>query len=157
MVAKRITLLVALACSAVTLVGGPDGPRYAWADEDAAKTTKLEQRLALLGSANTTFAKLAGEQAPKDASAKDKQAWADQTAWLESGIRRFEALVAVGNAALAQAKAKSKSFPEQYQLFTAQYIALQQELQKETQQLTAVSNVLKTRHDTAKNTISNLR
>ena len=38
-----------------------------------------------------------------------------------------------------------------------QYLALQNEVQKESRQFTTLSNVMKTKHDTAKNAIQNIR
>jgi hypothetical protein len=41
--------------------------------------------------------------------------------------------------------------------YNLQYLQLQNQMQNENRQYTAVSNILKTRHDTAKNTINNIR
>ena len=41
--------------------------------------------------------------------------------------------------------------------FTSQYLQLQSQMQRENLVFTSVSNVLKTRHDTAKNSIGNIR
>ena len=38
-----------------------------------------------------------------------------------------------------------------------QYLALQEKMQNENRQFTTLSNVMKTKHDTAKNSISNVR
>jgi hypothetical protein len=38
-----------------------------------------------------------------------------------------------------------------------QYLALQSKVQQESRRYTTLSNVLKTKHDTAKNSISNMR
>jgi hypothetical protein len=38
-----------------------------------------------------------------------------------------------------------------------QYLQLQQQMQNENRQYTAVSNIMKTKHDTVKNSISNIR
>jgi hypothetical protein len=43
------------------------------------------------------------------------------------------------------------------QLFGAQYLLLQVQMQRENRAYTSVSNVMKTRHDTVKNAISNVR
>jgi hypothetical protein len=42
------------------------------------------------------------------------------------------------------------------QSFNMQYLALQDQMQKESREFTAVSNIMKVRHDTAKNAISNI-
>lgn len=41
--------------------------------------------------------------------------------------------------------------------FNLQYLQLQNEMQNENRQFTMVSNIMKTKHDTVKNTISNIR
>ncbi len=41
--------------------------------------------------------------------------------------------------------------------FNTQYLQLQMHMQRENRTYTSVSNVLKTRHDTVKNSISNIR
>jgi hypothetical protein len=41
--------------------------------------------------------------------------------------------------------------------FNLQYLELQSQMQNDNRQYTAVSNIMKTKHDTVKNTISNIR
>ncbi len=41
--------------------------------------------------------------------------------------------------------------------FNLQYLQLQEQMQNDNRQFTAVSNILKTKHDTVKNTISNIK
>ncbi len=41
--------------------------------------------------------------------------------------------------------------------FNLQYLALQKQMQNENRQFTAISNIMKTKHDTVKNSISNIR
>ena len=41
--------------------------------------------------------------------------------------------------------------------FNLQYLNLQEKMQNENRQFSTVSNVLKTKHDTAKNAINNVR
>ena len=43
------------------------------------------------------------------------------------------------------------------QSFNAQFLALQNDMQKENRQYTMVSNIMKTKHDTAKAAINNIR
>lgn len=51
---------------------------------------------------------------------------------------------------------KSQS-SEMSQSYNLEYLALQQNMQNENKQFTTLSNVMKTKHDTAKNAISNVR
>jgi arginine decarboxylase-like protein len=50
-----------------------------------------------------------------------------------------------------------KQLDEMNQSFNLQYLALQENMQNESRQFTMVSNIMKTKHDTAKNSINNLR
>ena len=43
------------------------------------------------------------------------------------------------------------------QSFNLQYLDLQQNMQHENRQFTLVSNIMKTKHDTAKSAINNIR
>lgn len=60
-------------------------------------------------------------------------------------------------AALAQLPAATKRMEEARMSFNLQYLQLQSQTQNDNRQFTTLSNVLKTRHDTVKNSISNVR
>jgi|GEM_PF-5603195 len=53
--------------------------------------------------------------------------------------------------------AATKSMQEAQMSFNLQYLQLQQQMQVEERSYTAISNMLKSKHDTAKNSISNIR
>jgi hypothetical protein len=50
-----------------------------------------------------------------------------------------------------------KQLEEMNQSFNLQYLGLQQQMQDESRQFSLLSNIMKTKHDTAKNSINNLR
>jgi hypothetical protein len=52
---------------------------------------------------------------------------------------------------------KQKQLMEMNQSFNLQYLGLQQAMQDENRRFTLVSNIMKTKHDTAKNAINNIR
>ncbi len=54
-------------------------------------------------------------------------------------------------------KLQTTEMQEMNQSFNLQYLQLQQKMQDENRQFTMLSNVMKTKHDTAKNSISNIR
>jgi hypothetical protein len=65
-------------------------------------------------------------------------------------------------ALLAQASARpeSRTIAELQRVqadFNVQYLQLQSQMQNENRSYTAISNIMKTKHDTAKNSISNVR
>jgi hypothetical protein len=51
----------------------------------------------------------------------------------------------------------TKQMQETQMSFNLQYLQLQSQMQNETRSYTAVSNIMKTKHDTVKNSISNIR
>ncbi len=57
----------------------------------------------------------------------------------------------------AQLMAATQQMQETQMSFNLQYLQLQEQMQRENQQYTAVSNILKTKHDTVKNAINNIR
>jgi hypothetical protein len=57
----------------------------------------------------------------------------------------------------AQLMAATHQMQEMNQTFNLQYLMLQNNMQGENRRFTAVSNVSKTKHDTAKNSMSNLK
>jgi hypothetical protein len=53
--------------------------------------------------------------------------------------------------------AATKEMEQAQMSFTLQYLQLQSQMQAENRSYTAVSNIMKTKHDTVKNSISNVR
>jgi len=53
--------------------------------------------------------------------------------------------------------AVTKQMKEDQMSFNLQYLQLQNQMQNENRQFTMVSNIMKTKHDTVKNSISNIR
>ena len=52
---------------------------------------------------------------------------------------------------------QTKQLQEMQMSFNLQYLTLQQKMQGENRQFSTISNVLKTKHDTTKNSINNIR
>ena len=53
--------------------------------------------------------------------------------------------------------AATRQMQEMNQSFSHQYLQLQQKMQSENRKFTTISNIMKTKHDTAKNAINNVR
>ncbi len=62
-----------------------------------------------------------------------------------------------GKPKLVTALEAQRDLPEMSQSFNLQYLSLQQQMQDENRRFTLISNIMKTKHDTAKNSISNVR
>ena len=61
------------------------------------------------------------------------------------------------NAAGDTLLAATKQMQETQMSFNLQYLQLQSQMQHENRSYTAISNIMKTKHDTVKNSISNIR
>lgn len=62
-----------------------------------------------------------------------------------------------GAAGRDQLLAATRQMQETQMSFNLQYLQLQSQMQHENRSYTAISNIMKTRHDTVKNSISNVR
>jgi len=69
----------------------------------------------------------------------------------------FEELASSSGDASAALMAATKEMQEMNQSFNLQYLQLQQKMQTDNRQFTLMSNIMKTKHDTAKNAINNVR
>lgn len=64
---------------------------------------------------------------------------------------------AAGGSAQAQLLTATEQMGETQMSFNLQYLQLQSQMQHENRSYTAISNIMKTKHDTVKNSISNVR
>jgi hypothetical protein len=71
-------------------------------------------------------------------------------------LEKVETL-ATGKDSAADLLAATKEMQETQMSFNLQYLQLQSQMQNENRSYTLVSNIMKTKHDTAKNSISNVR
>lgn len=63
----------------------------------------------------------------------------------------------IGSSSQDQLLQATKQMQEMQMSFNLQYLQLQSQMQQENRSYTAVSNIMKTKHDTVKNSISNVR
>ena len=64
---------------------------------------------------------------------------------------------AAGGDSQAQLMVATRQMQEMNMSFNLQYLMLQQKMQSDNRQFTLMSNIMKTKHDTAKNAINNVR
>ena len=64
---------------------------------------------------------------------------------------------AAGGSSQDQLLSATKQMQETQMSFNLQYLQLQSQMQHENRSYTAISNIMKTKHDTVKNSISNIR
>jgi DNA repair exonuclease SbcCD ATPase subunit len=62
-----------------------------------------------------------------------------------------------GSDSSGQLMAATQQMQEMQMSFNLQYLQLQEQMQNENRQYTMVSNIMKTKHDTVKNSIANIR
>lgn len=74
-----------------------------------------------------------------------------------SGTMNSVAALAEGGDSGAIMMQATREMQEMNQQFNLQYLNLQQDMQQENRKFTAISNVMKTKHDTAKSMIQNVR
>lgn len=75
-------------------------------------------------------------------------------------IKKLEGVydsINVQSASQAQLLNATKQMQETQMSFNLQYLQLQSQMQHENRSYTAISNIMKTKHDTVKNSISNVR
>lgn len=99
---------------------------------------------------------------PPELPAEERAEVRRYRAWLQKSVVRLDELVRRGEALIrAESKASSMAatarMQEMNRSFSLQYLAIQNKLQQESREFYLISNVMKTRHDTAKNAINNLR
>ena len=75
---------------------------------------------------------------------------------MEMAAANMEELAAQGDSGAMQLLA-TKEMQEMNQSFNLQYLELQQNMQQENRKFSTLSNIMKTKHDTAKATINNVR
>ena len=114
---------------------GQESPLAVTADDLASLATKLEAFHRTLTPPECAVLAIAFARAAAGGSREDVAGYYDNTAMMVA----------------------TRQMQEMSQMFNLQYLMLQQQMQDATRQYTALSNIMKTKHDTAKNTLSNLR
>lgn len=75
----------------------------------------------------------------------------------QRAVARGALKAAEGGGSQSQLLAATKQMQETQMSFNLQYLQLQSQMQHENRSYTAISNIMKTKHDTVKNSISNIR
>ena len=110
-----------------------------------------QKALSALGEAEAARSQLLeGHARLREAGTELGRLFAQQTALVTGVVKARGA----SPAALARA---IEAMQEAQMSFNLQYLQLQSQMQNESRSFTAVSNIMKTKHDTVKNSISNIR
>lgn len=130
------------------------------------ETVDAEQKISLLRQASRELSELARQPLPAGLSPEEKSEADAYTRWLLEASAQFanfanswqRALEKVlADAKTADAMLATQEMHEMNMSFNLQYLQLQQKMQSENRQFAMVSNIMKTKHDTAKNAINNVR
>jgi hypothetical protein len=119
-----------------------------------------KQRIERLRQVAKTLHGLTDQAPPVNLSASERDEAKRYYLWLIESSRRLGELADRWQAALVkgtQTETTRQNMQEMSQSFNLQYLDLQQNMQQENRQFTLVSNIMKNKHDTAKNSINNIR
>jgi hypothetical protein len=120
----------------------------------------LKKRLQILNSTSRTLRKLSKEKAPKNLTSEQKKEQDKYNKWLISASAKLDELAVKGETLLgSEEKLMQATLPMQelYESFNLEYLKLQRQMQSDNRQFTLMSNIMKVKHDTAKNAINNVR
>jgi len=155
---RRVGMEPAGAVAFLCLVG--TGSRV----QGASPTPKslVKERVAKLRRTAASLRREANSPLPRGLHGSDLAEARRYNDWLRTSANRLDTLAAKGESILGMGgvkNARSQVSPAvvDQQSFDSQFLQLQSDMQNYNQMQTAVSNVMKTKHDTVKNSISNLR
>ena len=127
--------------------------------DDPANAAFAVKRIAALGRTSRDLAALAAEPTPPGLTAEQVKALEAYNRWLASAGARSKALADKWQHALDAIHEipETRQMQEMNQSFNLQYLMLQNKISQENRQFSMVSNIMKNKHDTAKNSINNIR
>ena len=134
----------------------------------------IAQRVATLRRVRDVLRATAASPLPRGLTAAESAEARRYMAWLRASAARLDALAAKGESAAGgvgrevgsaagdvnrrpPSLTAAKEMQQTQMSFNLQYLQLQNQMQNENRQFTVVSNIRKTKHDTVKNSISNIR
>lgn len=127
------------------------------------KADFAKKRIKQLQQTAQILLELAGQPFPAKLSAAEKREAERYTNWLKDSGKRLDNLADRWQSVLGKIEkhhdpvVTQKQMAEMNQSFNLQYLGLQQQMQDENRRFTLVSNIMKNKHDTAKNSINNIR
>ncbi len=127
------------------------------------KVVKKKQQLKKIEITITQLRKLLSQPIPKNLTKKEKKEWQRHSAWLKKSIQRINKFQQqhkgpkVYSKSNKSTKITDKNMQQSQMNFNAQLLALQNALQQESRRYQTLSNASKTRHQTAMNSIRNMK
>jgi len=124
---------------------------------------RARERIALLRKASESFRAAAEQRTPAALDASEAREVEAYNRWLVSSAQEMEGLARRWERSLGEASSKpslgeaTQQMQEMNRSFSLQYLQIQQKIQQETREFNLMSNIMKTKHDAAKNAINNIR
>ncbi len=101
---------------------------------------------------------MAAEPTPIGLEEREAKQFAEYSTWLKSSSEKMDAFIKeTEESRTSNLMRSTKEMQEMNQSFNLQYLGLQQKMQEENRKFTMISNIMKTKHDTARNAINNVR
>jgi len=126
--------------------------------------SQLRKRVAKIEAIANDLEELAKEPMPKGLPVEDRESWprfnefvARSAGQLRTSAVTFAEALDALELELAQHEDPGLAIDELSASFDLRYLALQTQMQAESRAFTMISNIMKTKHDTVKNSISNVR
>ncbi len=117
---------------------------------------QIEKKINKLLKASMVFKKLAKQPHPKGLKKDQIKEAQKYNRWLQKKSRELKLFATRWQSKLSGSNI-SQQMQEMQMSFNLQYLRLQNKISHENRQFTMVSNIMKNKHDTAKNSINNIR
>lgn len=176
---NSVSLIACLLVCAIMAASAYAQPERSASGQRTARTENslIAKRVATLRETRDVLLANAVEPIPRELPADEQNEARRYAAWLRAWASRLDALANKGEGAIGSAGGAdgaigsaagggggqdqllnaTKQMQETQMSFNLQYLQLQSQMQNENRQYTAISNIMKTKHDTVKNSISNIR
>ena len=106
----------------------------------------IEQQYLKMGTTRGNLKELVGKPGKRNLTAEERAAWQKHDQWLRSIIKRLE-----------EQRKKHKDIMAKMVGLQAQFLSLQQKMQSESRRYQTISNVLTASHQSARDSIRNMR
>ena len=119
----------------------------------------VRSRVANLRKTRDLLSKQARAPIPADLSPTDRAEVQRHQRWLKQSARQLDKLARNGDKLMRMegSMGAQQEMQEMNRSFSMQYLSLQNKLQQESREYNLVSNIMKQRHEAAKNAINNIR
>ena len=145
----RTFIFIAFCCG-ISLAQAQTAPRGEFGCTQALRIC-TSQRIDQLQALSRSLAAAASMKPRAGLSADERRKVDDYDTWLRAQSENASKLAAFGR------NIKNEQFQIMSASFNLQYLQLQNKMQDESRRFTLLSNIMKTKHDTAKNAINNVR